>query len=269
MKQSIEEITKRLEQGVKEVFTSERYAEYLTAMGKFPDYSFNNICLIMMQKPDASLVAGYKAWQTKFNRQVRKGEKGIKILAPMQRKYKKMVEADGKTEEQEVSYMSYFATTVFDISQTDGEELPKIVIPLKGSVEDYDSLITKLISIAPVPVIIRSIDGTALGYYDDIIKQIVIKEGMAQQQTLETLIHEIAHSLLHGKDGIKADRNTREVQAESIAYVVAQQLGLDTSDYSFGYIAEWSAGKELKELSASMDVIHKTSMQIIENIQAA
>lgn len=262
----VKEITKRLEQGVKEVFESDKYKEYLTFMSKFTDYSFNNTMLIMLQCPHASLVAGYKAWSTKFKRQVRKGEKAIKILAPCT--HKKTIEKDG--EEKEVAWTSFRAVNVFDISQTDGQEIPTACVEnLIGDVDGYEALLKKLEGVSPVPVEYQNIDGGANGFYSRTEERIAVQIGMSNLQTIKTLIHEISHAMLHGKgkEEGKADRLTREVQAESVAYTVCSVLGLDTSDYSFGYIAGWSSGKELKELSASMDVICKTSKALIEKVK--
>ena len=264
----IKAITEQLEQGVKNIFTSDKYIEYLNFMSKFTSYSFNNIVLILMQKPDASLVAGYKAWQKKFNRQVRKGEHGITILAPCP--HKKEVETeDGETKE--IIWNTFRAVTVFDISQTDGEAIPTgCVEKLTGEVENFTELKAKLEAVAPVPVAYENIEGTANGYYSHKEERIVIQEGMSQQQTVKTLVHEISHAILHSKEGEEkeANRNTREVQAESVAYTVCSMLGLDTSDYSFGYVAGWSTGKDIKELNASMEVIRKTAQDIAEKIAA-
>ena len=264
-KKDIKDITERLEQGVKDVFESDKYKEYLSFMSKFTDYSFNNTMLIMLQKPEASLVAGYEAWKTKFKRQVRKGEKAIKILAPCT--HKKEIERDGETKE--VTWTSFRAVNVFDISQTDGEEIPSACVEkLTGDVEGYGELMSKLEAISPVPVEYQDIDGGANGFYSRAEEMIVVQTGMSEMQTAKTLIHEISHAKLHGEgmDEEKADRLTREVQAESVAYTVCSALGLDTSDYSFGYIAGWSSGKELKELSASMDIICKTSKELLGEI---
>ena len=270
---NIEEITKQLEQGVKDVYESERYKAYLDFMSKFYDYSVNNIILIMMQKPEASLVAGYQAWKTKFKRQVRKGETGITILAPCPKKFTKTIEnEDGTTEEKEIKYMSFRACTVFDISQTDGEEVPSYVDMLKGDVDKYEELLLKLKQISPVSVDFEDIEGEANGYFSQIEKRIAIANDMSEQQTIKTLIHEIAHAKLHDKEeGIEkdADRRTKEVQAESIAYTVCKMIGLETSEYSFGYVAGWSKGKEVKELNASMEVIRKTAKEIYEELRAA
>lgn len=264
----IKAITEQLEQGVKEVFTSDKYIEYLQFMSKFTSYSFNNTMLIFLQKPNASLVAGYKSWQQK-GRQVRKGEKGITILAPCP--HKKEIE-DENGEKQTISWTSFRAVSVFDVSQTDGAELPTgCITMLTGEVENYTDLVKKLEEISPVPVGYENIEGGANGYFNTAEKRIAIQEGMSQQQTIKTLIHEISHAILHDRDEgeeKEADRNTREVQAESVAYTVCSMLGLDTSDYSFGYVAGWSSTKEVKELNESMEVIRKTAKDISDRLAA-
>ena len=241
-------------------------------MGKFHDYSFNNIVLIMMQKPDASLVAGYKAWQNKFKRQVRKGEKGITIIAPCPHKITKDYEReDGTIETVENHWTTYRATTVFDISQTDGDKVPEICTDVLGTVEGYAELIDKLKKVSPVPVSFEDMNGVN-GVYRQLTKEIAVKTGMSELQTVKTLIHEISHAILHDKDnGLEneAGRNKREVQAESIAYTVCGMLGLDTSDYSFGYIAGWSKDKETQDLRESMETIRKTANEIMEQLRAA
>lgn len=264
----IKAITEQLEQGVKEVFTSDKYIEYLQFMSKFTSYSFNNTMLIFLQKPNASLVAGYKSWQQK-GRQVRKGEKAITILAPCP--HKREVETEDG-EAKEITWTSFRPVSVFDVSQTDGEDIPTSCCEmLNGEVEGYAELIAKLESISPVPVGYENIKGGANGYYSNAEKRIAIQEGMSEAQTIKTLVHEISHAILHdSEDGEEkeADRRTREVQAESVAYTVCSMLGLDTSDYSFGYVAGWSTGKEIKELNASMEVIRQTAKDITDRIAA-
>lgn len=265
-----EEITKELERGVKELLASDKYKEYLNFMGKFHDYSVNNSILIFLQMPQATMVAGYQAWQNKFKRQVRKGEKGIRILAPCPHKYTKQIEDEnGNKEEHEFNWTTFRPVSVFDISQTDGDEIPEICNDLTGNVEGYKELVDKLIAVSPVRVSFEPINSAAKGYFNDAENKIVVKAEMSEEQTVKTLVHEIAHSLLHGKEGeeTEANRSTKEVQAESVAYTVCRMLGLNTDEYSFGYIAGWSAGKELKELNQSMEAIRKTANKIMEGIK--
>lgn len=265
-----EEITKELERGVKDLLASDRYKDYLDFMGKFHNYSVNNSILIFLQMPQATMVAGYQAWQNKFKRQVKKGEKSIKILAPCPHKMKKEVKtADGDLEEQEITWNTFRPVSVFDISQTDGDEIPEICNDLTGNVEGYKALVDRLIAVSPVKVSFEPINSAAKGYFNDAENKIVVKSEMSEEQTVKTLVHEIAHSLLHGKEGeeTEADRNTKEVQAESVAYTVCRMLGLNTDEYSFGYIAGWSAGKELKELNKSMETIRKTANKILKEVE--
>lgn len=267
----ISNITKQLEEGVRSIFGSEEYKKYLEFAGKFHDYSFNNIVLILSQMPNATRVAGYKAWQ-KLGRQVRKGEKSISILAPVPHKNEvEEVDMDGKVSKKEVTWMSYRAVSVFDISQTDGEEVPSsrsFCKVLEGNVEGYDEVFGKLVGIAQIPVEFEQVQDGSNGYYDTVNKRIALNEGMSQAQTIKTLIHEIAHSVLHSIDGDEsnADRNTKELQAESVAYTVCSYLGLDSSEYSFGYIAGWSKDKDVKVLTSNMEVIRKTAETIISAI---
>lgn len=269
---SVEEITKQLEEGVKNVFESDNYKQYLDVMTKFYNYSCNNCLLIAMQKPEATLVAGYKAWQTNFKRQVKKGEKAIRILAPIPHKYKSVVEKkDGSKEEIEKQFMTFRAISVFDVSQTEGEELPTLAKELDGNVDDFAGLFEKLKAVSPVPIDFEEIKGGANGYYHLLEKRIAIKKGLSEQHTIKTMIHEISHAILHDKEEgeeKEAEKTTKEVQAESIAYTVCKHLGLDTADYSFGYVAGWSKGKDTKELQANMEVIRKTAKSIIESLKA-
>lgn len=259
----IKEISEQLEQGVKDVFASDKYTAVLDTMSKFYNYSANNCILIMLQKPEATYVASYKKWQSDFHRQVRKGETSIKIIAPIPHKAER---EDRNGDMQEVQWMSYKAVPVFDISQTDGEELPTLCKKLTGDVEEYNWFMRKLVSCSPVPIENEDIARAAYGYFDSAANRIVVQSGLSQQQTIKTTVHEIAHAILHCKEGeaVDADRNTREVQAESVAYVVCKYLGIDTADYSFGYVAGWSSGKEPKELTASMELIRKTAKTIID-----
>jgi len=282
----LKEITAKLEAGIKGIFDSEQYKTYLKTLSKFHNYSFNNCLLIAMQKPDASHVAGFNAWRDDFKRPVMKGEKGIKILAPAPFKTKKQVDAvgaDGKPifdksgrrvkEEKEITVPAFKVTTVFDVSQTDGEPLPQLgVNELAGSVDKYKDFFAALEKTSLVPIGFEAITSGAKGYYEQMEKRIAINEGMSELQNLKTAIHEIAHSRLHDidknapKDTPRPDRRTREVEAESIAYTVCQHYGLDTSDYSFGYVATWSGGKELDVLKASLDTIRKEADAIITEV---
>ena len=287
--EKLKEITDRLEQGITELFDSERYKEYLRVMSKFHNYSFNNTLLIAMQKPDASLIAGFNSWKNQFQRNVKKGEKGIKIIAPSPFKIKQETEKidpqtqkpvigrDGKpvTEEKEITIPAYKVVSVFDVSQTEGKELPDIAVDaLTGDVEQYSDFFAALEKTSPVPIGFEKIEGGAHGYYHLEDKRIALDEGMSELQTLKTAIHEIAHAKLHDIDlnapkdeqQPRVDRRTREVEAESIAYTVCQHYGLDTSDYSFGYVAGWSSGRELAELKSSLETIRSAAADIINSI---
>ena len=286
--EKLKEITDRLEQGIAELFDSERYREYLKVMSKFHNYSFNNTLLIAMQKPDASLVAGFSAWKNNFGRNVMKGQKGIKIIAPSPFKIRQEVEKidphtqkpiigkDGKpvTEEKEVKIPAYKVVSVFDVSQTEGKELPDIAVDeLTGDVDRYKDFFAALEKTSPVPIAFENIEGGSHGYYHLEDKRIAINEGMSELQTLKTAIHEIAHAKLHDIDlnapkdeQPRVDRRTREVEAESVAYTVCQHYGLDTSDYSFGYVAGWSSGRELSELKSSLETIRSAAAEIINSI---
>ena len=280
----MDSIMQSLESGVEELFTSNRYQEFLKTMAKFHNYSFNNTMLIAMQRPDATLVTSYKNWQS-MGRQVMKGEKGITIIAPAP--YKKMKEkevldenqrpimgTDGKpkTEQVEVIVPHFKAVTVFDIAQTSGEPIQTLAPELlTAAVQDFDSFMQAIQKISPVPIRFDEIDGNANGYYHNADKEIVIKKGLSESQTLKTAIHETAHAKLHDKEimeslGVEKDRLTKEVEAESVAYCVCSSFGLDTSDYSFPYIAGWSSSREMKEMKASMDVIRKTAGEMIDQL---
>lgn len=284
--QQMKEITERLEQGVKELFTSEMYTEYLKTMSQFHNYSFNNTLLIAMQKPDATLVAGYQAWQKKFKRQVKKGERGIQIIAPAPIREKEEIEKfdpetnepilrpDGQPETEEVVHIipRFRIATVFDVSQTYGEPLPELETPeLMGNVENYEVFMQALREISPVPIRFDEIESGAKGYYSTVNKETVIQRGMSEMQTMKTGIHETTHAKLHDREimeelGEKKNQMTREVEAESVAYTVCQYFGLDTSDYSFPYIAGWSSSVDMKELRASMDTIRKTAGEMIDGM---
>ena len=344
--QQVREITDKLEQGIKELFESERFKEYLRTMSKFYHYSFSNTLLIAMQKPEATYVAGYTSWQRNFDRQVMKGEKGIKILAPAPYKAKEerekidpstqkpILDADGKpvTETVEVMRPAFKVVSVFDISQTDGKELPDIIVDeLSGSVENYAAFFEALKQESPAPIAFEDIPGGAKGYFSPVENRIAIQAGMSEIQTIKTAIHEIAHAKLHSIDrpepepawkivmisdggtkrdflsgfaseteaneaaeregwsfvdenrfewrleveedtsaaqDMRKDRHTKEVEAESVAYTVCQRYGIETSDYSFGYIAGWSSDKETKELKGSLETIRKTAAELIDSIDA-
>ena len=288
-KDKIKEITDKLEAGIKDLFSSEKYMEYLQTMSKFHNYSFNNTLLIMFQKPDASAIAGYDAWKKKFHRHVKEGEKGIKIIAPAP--YKKTIEVekldkagqpvlDGNgtpvMTTKEIQVPTFKVASVFDVSQTEGEPLPTIATQLEGNIEAYEKFFRTLKEISPVPITLEPIDSSANGFFNPVEKRIVVKDSLSEMQTIKTAIHEIAHAILHtlpekGEDGVtvddRPDSRTKEVQAESVAYTVCQRFGIETSDYSFGYIAGWSSGQETKELKASLEVIRETASDIIEKIE--
>ena len=282
----LDTIMKSLEEGVEKVFTSEQYQMYLQTMAKFHNYSFNNTLLIAMQRPDATLLAGYQTWQKKFHRHVKRGEKGIKIIAPVPVKEKRQVEKideetqeivigiDGQPETETVERIlpRFRVTTVFDVSQTEGEPLPSLEVnELAGDVLIYEDFMKGLEEISPVPFQFQEIGSGAKGYYSNAEKLVAIQTGMSQAQTMKTAVHETAHAILHDRDvmeenGITKDRMTKEVESESVAYVVCNHFGLDTSDYSFNYVAGWSSDKEMPELRSSMDTIRLTSSQLIADI---
>ena len=281
---SVKELTDQLEQGIGDLFASGQYAEYLKTMAKFHDYSFNNCLLIFFQRPSASRVAGFGTWK-ELGRYVKRGEKGIKIFAPCP--YKKTVEPDPTnqrasgpdgnppTEKTEIIIPMFKVVTVFDVSQTDGKELPALgVDELKGDVDGYAAFFHALEQVSPVPVSFEKVNGSAKGYFSPKEQRIVVGEGMGQLQTIKTAVHEIAHATLHNHYGLKErdippeqrkDRHTCEVEAESVAFVVCQHYGIDTSDYSFGYGAGW-CGRERKELKASLDTIRQTAADLIDRI---
>ncbi len=336
-KQKVKEITDRLEAGLKELFESEKYKSYLSTMSKFHNYSFNNTLLIALQKPEATLVAGYKAWQKNFERHVNKGEKAIRILAPAPYKIKEerdkldpvtgemMLDENGmpQKEETEVTIPAFRAVSVFDVSQTDGKPIPEleaqelgemmldengmpqkeeteVTIPafravsvfdvsqtdgkpipeleaqeLLSTVEGYEDFVQALMNVSPVPVSFEEIPGDSKGYFDTVEKRIAVQENMSESQTLKTMVHEVAHSMLHDKEVNQSmdvpakDRNTKEVEAESVAFTVCQHFGIDTSEYSFGYIAGWSSGRDMKELKNSLDTIRRTASELITGIEGA
>ena len=277
-------ILKSLETGVENIFTGDKYAQYLQTMSKFHRYSFNNTLLIAMQRPGATLVTGYRNWQT-MGRQVKKGEKGITILAPAPIKRKReqeildqnnkpLLDGNGKpkTEEVEVIIPRFKPTTVFDISQTDGEPIETLAPEeLTEAVADYELFMKAIKEVSPVPIRFDESEGEAKEYYHSVDKEIVIQKGMSDSQTIKTAIHETGHARLHDKDlmaeqGIEKNRLTKEVEAESVAYCVCSAFGVDTSEYSFPYIAGWSSGRDMKELKTSMDTIRKTAGEMIDEL---
>lgn len=286
----VKEITDQLEAGIQELFNSEQYRTWLNTMSKFHDYSLNNTLLIAFQKPDATLVAGYTAWQKQFGRQVQKGEKAIRILAPTP--YKQKVEMDKidpvtqrpvlddhgnpVREETEVKRIGFKVTSVFDVSQTQGRELPTLGMDeLSGDVQDFDLFFEALKRTCPVPMEFEEIEGGAKGYYHQVDKRIALQKDMSQIQTIKTAIHEMTHQKLHAiepdktaAEGPKLTRNGKEVEAESVAYTVCQHFGIDTSDYSFAYVAGWSHGKETPELKASLMTIRKAASELIDDIES-
>ena len=282
-KAELKEITDRLEQGVADIFSSDRYKEMLNMIAKFPEYSANNSLLILLQKPEAQLCQSYTGWKN-MERYVKKGEKGIKILAPtpytvqkevpkLDMNGKQIVDKDGEPvmETKEFKVTGFKVVNTFDISQTEGKELPSIgVDELTGNVHNYGELIQVLVDICPVPIAFEQIQGGAKGYYHQVEERIAIQEGMSEVQTVKTALHEMAHQKLHAhqeKDQ-KQTRNSKEVEAESVAYTVCQHYGIDTSDYSFSYVVGWSKGKETPELKASLETIRRTAAEIIHAIDA-
>jgi len=269
-KEQLKEITEKLENGVKELLNSDKYKEYLAFLSKFHNYSFNNTLLILLQYPTASLVAGFETWKNRHKRYVKKGEKGIKIIAPAPVKVKTK---DENNEEIDKDILLYKAVTVFDISQTEGAELPLMQTQeLTASVENYKDFYTKLENISPCPIIFEKIENGVKGYYSEKENKIAINEGMSELQTLKTLIHEISHATLHNSEAAKKrdkkpSRNAKETEAESIAFTVLSYLGLDTSEYSFIYLASWG-GEDLKELKESLEIIRDTAAKLINAISS-
>lgn len=279
-KEKVAEIMKNLKEGLDSVFTSENYVNYLKVLSKFPNYSINNCLLISMQMPDATLVKGYKAWQKDFGRYVKKGERGIKIIAPTP--YSVTVEVDNtdktgnklkdingnpqKTEKR-IEYMGFRVVTVFDVSQTDGKDLPLLPeIRLEDEVEYFESLFQALVNFSPVPVSVEPIQGRAKGYFSHAEQRIVVREGESELQMIKTLIHELAHAMLeeHQKN---LSREAKEVEAESCAFAVCHYLGLDTSEYSFDYISYWSSSRKEQELKEHLDIIQTTVVEILDGLK--
>ena len=269
-------LTDQLEQGVSDIFQSGQYAAYLTAMSKFHHYSFGNTMLIFIQCPNATHVAGYHDWRRNFGRQVKRGERGITILAPCPYRRKEEVEeaaSDGSpvTSVQWVQRMGFRTVTVFDVSQTEGKPLPELVKKLTGDVAQYESMVAALRSISPYPISIESFPGGAYGCCNFVERRILVQPDMSQTQTIKTMIHEVSHAKLHAPEKTEElpqhkQRFVREMEAESVAYVVCRHFGIDTSDYSFGYVAGWSRGRELSQLRESLDLIRNTAAELIDGI---
>lgn len=254
------EITEQLEKGILNLYNSESYRSYLSAMSRFHHYSYRNSLLIWLQRPDASYVAGYRTWIKGFNRYVKKGEKGIRIFAPVTIKRK-------DNEEEEI--IAYKTTTVFDISQTEGSDLPKgFTKQLLGDLENEEDYIYAFIEMSPVPIFFDDLKPGTNGYYSPNEKKIVINNNISSLQTIKTIVHELTHAMLHDPENIEyqKDRRTAEVEAESVAFTVLQHYGIDTSEYSFGYITDWSSSKDLKEFKSSLETIEHTSNLIIDKL---
>lgn len=292
-KDRLKEITDSIEQGIRDLFQSDRYAQYLRTMSRFHRYSVNNTMLIYMQKPDASLVAGFNKWRDQFSRNVRRGEHGIKIIAPTP--FKKRIEqekldpdtkipmrdADGNTimEEKEIKIPMYKVVSVFDVSQTEGKPLPTLANDLTGNVQQYAVFMEALRRSSPVPLAFEAMELSMDGYFSGNDQRIAIRTGMSEVQTVAAAVHEITHATLHNYEQARLaaaqvdetaeppkDRNTEEVEAESVSFSVCQYYGIQTGENSFGYIASWSQGKELPELRASLETINKTTSDLITDI---
>ena len=280
--EKIKELTEKLQAGIQELHDSEKYRDYLRTMAKFHHYSFNNSLLIWAQRPDATAVAGYRAWQTKFGRTVNPGAKGIMIYEPSS--YKRtlrevvtdedgnpVLDKDGNkvTREVERTFPNFKISYCFAYEDTSGKPLPSIVSIVDKEVDNFNSVMNALQKVSPAPIRFDSVDGGANGYYNLLKREIVVKDTLPQAQKIKTAVHEVAHSILHDKiDGLdlEATKREMEVSAESVAFVVCSWLGLDTSEYSFGYVGGWSAGKELKELQQKMEKIRTTASMIISGI---
>lgn len=281
----VKELSEKLKQGVRDVFQSERYIEYLSAMAKFHQYSPSNVCLVVSQKPDASLVASYTKWDKDFGRHVKPGEKSIKIFAPIIRKRKLTPTEEqpqettdpGEEDKDKTRVAGYVVVNVFDVSQTEGREIPSIgVSRLEGSVDGYKDMLEALKDLSPVPVSFKPISSSANGFYNLEEKSITVREGMSEKQTIKTLVHEITHATLHDVDLSSHKLNpeflksasTREIEAESTAFIVCKYFGLDVDDYSFGYVAGWSSDKKTEELLSSLETIKKASNTFIQKIES-
>lgn len=282
VKERVNALLNQLEDGIKGLFESEKYKEYLNVMSRFHNYSCNNLMLIYMQYPQATNIAGFESWKRSFNRHVKKGEKAIKIIAPeFVKKEIETVRKDsaGNTvydsngnpvkDKKIQEYINYHITNVFDVSQTEGEDLPTLTHRLNSDIKDFDTLVKAIENVSPVPVHIKSYEGKSNGYYDLRKREIYIQQDMSETQIIKTMLHEVAHSILHDKETGKysmADAQTKEVQAESVAYCVSNYLGIDSGSYSFGYIAGWSRNKELAELKNSLNIINKTASKLINDL---
>ncbi len=274
----VKDMMERLENGVKAIQNSEEYKAYLQTMSKFTNYSFYNSMLIHMQNPDATLVAGFRSWEKNFERHVKKGEKGIRILAPVPVKKKKTgsdeedVLGKEETEEPEIAYIRYRTVSVFDVSQTEGKPLPDFgPKELSGDMEDFDAFYGAVSEFSPAEIRFDEIPGDAKGYYSSSNKEIVIRDGMSEAQTAKTMVHEVAHAWLHDREKMasrseKKNRSEIETEAESVAFVVSSHFGLDTSDYSFPYVAGWLKGKNLKDMYQSVETIRRFSAEMIQEI---
>lgn len=284
--EQLKALTDQLEQGISTIFQSGQYAEYLAAMSKFHHYSFSNSILIFMQRPDATRVAGYNDWKKKFDRQVKAHEHGIKILAPcFHKRWVKQEKLDPQTQQPargpdgqpvmewvKVETVTYRIVTVFDVSQTEGKDLPALgVSKLSGDVAEYERVVEALRAVSPLPVTFEKFPGAAKGYCSHVEQRIVVQPDMSQTQTVKTLVHEIAHAKLHvpaAPDGAERPSKTaREVEAESVAYVVCRYFGIDTSDYSFAYVAGWSRDKDMAVLKTSLDRIRGTAAELIASVE--
>lgn len=277
--EKVQKLTDQLETGITELFNSEQYAAYLSTMSKFHRYSFGNILLILLQCPGASQVAGYGDWKKNFGRQVKRGERGITILAPCPYRRREEVEEtapDGSTATtiQLVQRVGFRTVTVFDVSQTEGKPLSELVHKLTGDVADYERMTEAICALSPYPINIEAFPGAAYGCCNFVEQRILVQPDMSQVQTIKTMIHEVSHAKLHApiEDGDgetppqRKRRFVREMEAESVAYVVCQHFGIDTADYSFGYVAGWSHGKDLSQLKASLELIRNTAAELIDGI---
>ncbi len=263
---ALDMISRKLEEGVAEIFKGENYQRYLKTLSYFRKYSLNNSLLIFMQRPDATLVTSYSNWK-KLNRYVNKGEKAIRILAPLKKKKDK---TEGNDDDDDI-ILGYRAASVFDVSQTNGSDVClSLAKPLETAVDNYQLFIDALLLASPVKIHFNRIEGETNGFYRPIDKDIVVKEGMSESQTVKTVLHEIAHAIMHAQETERNERTRirQEIEAESVAYSVSSYYGIDTSEYSFNYIATWSSSSELPELKNSLQTIRSTSSRLIETINS-